>query len=281
MKPRLLSTLLAFAALGISANAGTFTFNFNSLASGANSAAIATYMDGVLGCANCVTVTGAIADRTYSGENNVVGPGGVPVTLGTTDNAANNSATPGRTYDTFLANTSDSSVPISQEISISFTGMSIASASFDYEIFPDGTCASLGWGHCGGPSNNGSTSLANNPNTPDFEFTTGAAVGGTNIFTTYGVAPSASGTNGTSTLNGSTTIHSPQYVGMSGLMTLGGVSELNFIDWPATIGVDNLVLTTTTSGGSGSVPEPTSVLLLATACAGVVVAMRRRFSELS
>lgn len=281
MRSRLLFSTLTFAAVGICAQAGTYTFNFNTLSSYADASSIATYMDGVLSAAGCVgcsvTVAGAVADQTYTGEGYVVGPSGNPLTLGNSDGATSNSSTtPSSTHDTFISNTNDSSHQISTEISLIFSGLSVSSASFDYQIFPDGSCPSLGRGNCGGDWWNRSTSVADNPNTPDFTFTTGAASGGTTIFTTYGVAPSASGSDGSSTKNGSSTKYAPQYIGTSGTQNLGGVSELNFVDWPATIGVDNLVITTTSS-----VPEPSSVLLLATACAGVVLSLRRKFSRQS
>ncbi len=274
---RPLLTLLAFLGVGVCASAGTFTFNFNSLASGATSAQIATYMDGVIGCSNCVTVTGAVADQTYTGDSHVVGPTtGVgrgatttSVTLGNTNGATGNNASPGST-DTFIANTSDSSQQIASEISITFSGLTISSTSFDYEIFPDGTCAALG-SQCGG---------SGNPNLPDFEFTTGAAVGGTPVAafgtggTQYGVVPgSGDGNEKNSPAMDNET--APQYIGVSGVLALPNVSELNFIDWPATIGVDNLVITTP------SVPEPSSVFLLGTAFLGVGLSLRRRFSKLS
>ena len=101
------------------------TFNFNSLASGATSSQIATYMDGVIGCANCVTVTGAVADKTYNGDGHVTGPGtgSTSLTLGTSNGAtaSNTNSSVGAT-DTFIANTSDSSSQIANEITIKFTG---------------------------------------------------------------------------------------------------------------------------------------------------------------
>ncbi|HVO98967.1 MAG TPA: PEP-CTERM sorting domain-containing protein [Bryobacteraceae bacterium] len=288
----LFSTVLTLVGIAGCAGATTFTFNFNTLAenavsyylAGGNSPgttsinnAIAQYMDSVIGCTNCVSVTGAIADKTYSGEGYVVGPGGVPETLGTSDGATSNSSkTPSCTSatlttsctDTFLANTSDDSSQRSQEISISFTGLSISSVGFDYEIFPDGSCSQLDPAHCGGTGD---------PNRPDFIFTTGAASGGTQIFQTFGFTPSSGGPNGISTKDGNTTIYAPQFIGTTGgMISVGGVSELNFVDWPATIGIDNLVITT-----NGTVPEPSSVLLLATACAGAVLSLRRKFNRQS
>ena len=107
-----------------------------------------------MGCS--ISVTGAVADRTYNGEGYVVGPvlgsGSnktyTSLTLGNTDGAnmpaaggTTNmpSAPSGSTTDTFLANTKDNSSQVSTQITLQFTGLSIASASFDYEIFPDGT----------------------------------------------------------------------------------------------------------------------------------------------
>ena len=272
-----LLTVLTLLGVDVSARAGTYTFNFNSatsgpsLSEGAGDAAIKAYMDAVLladGCTGCsVTVTGAVADHTYNGENNVVGPGGVSDTLGNTEGATSNSAAAvTNRNDNFLANTNDSSTQISNEITMVFTGLSVYSVSFDYEIFPDGSCPSLS--SCG----------TGDSNLPDFEFTTGSGAG-TPVFTTYGSVPSSTDAygDGSSTKYGATTIYSPQYIGVSGTRAVGsgsGVKELNFVDWPATIGIDNLVITT-----DPSVPEPASVFLLGTACAGVLLSLRRRFKQ--
>ncbi len=289
---KLFTTLLTFLGLSVSASAGTYTFSFNSLAEYSTASQIATYMDGVLtagGCVGCsVTVTGAVADTTYSGEGNVVGPttgvgqnrSTTSVTLGNTNGATSNSSnTPGST-DTFIANTNDSSSQISNEITITFHGLTLTSTSFDYEIFPDGSCPSLGYNNCGGAWNNPSKALSNNPNTPDFEFATGAGNTPVNAFGSngngiqYGVQPG--GTDG-SNLNSpdNTPEVAPQYIGVSGLLALpSSTTELDFIDWPATIGIDNLVINT-----PNTVPEPSSVFLLATAFLGAGLSLRRRFTK--
>jgi len=94
----------------------TFTFDFNSLANGASSTAIRNYMRTVSGD-NALTVTGAIASRTYNGDGHVVGP-----TLGP---------------DTFIINNG----PGSNQFLINFGGFFfISSISFDWEIFPDASC---------------------------------------------------------------------------------------------------------------------------------------------
>src|SRR5690349_6121150 len=97
LRPILLSGIL-FLATGLPARADQFTFNFNSLASGAPAsggvginASITNYMNNILGC-NCVLVSGAVADKTYNGEGFAVGPGNgaTSLTLGTSDFATNN-----------------------------------------------------------------------------------------------------------------------------------------------------------------------------------------------
>jgi hypothetical protein len=260
-KNALLAGLIVLCGAAMSARAD-IVFNFNSLAPGATDTQIAAYMDGLLSCANCVTVTGASVDTTYSGDSHVVGNNGKSLTLGTSDGATNNSTlTPSTTYDSFLSNVTNSAQTISSEIIITFS-QAVNVTGFDYEIFPDMTCSS--------PSNC-------NSGTPDFTFATNGNVGSP-IFTTNAVFPSTSGTDGSS-------IHSPnscpvwwscnteqsaQYIGTwSGNLT--GVTQLDFIDWPAAIGVDNIKLSTST------VPEPRfgAILLGGLLLAGL--AGRKRF----
>jgi hypothetical protein len=273
---------LLFFGMAAVASATSVTFNFNSLPANDTAAQISTYMDGVLtaaGCTGCsVTVTGAVTDTTYNGENNVVGPGGQSLTLGTSTGATSNSSqTPSSTYNTFLATTSNSSSQISTQINMQFSGFTINGAvSFDYEIFPNGTCAVLNASQCGGNPVNGIY-----PNQPDFEFEAGSSSSvspvtsfGTNGFQ-YGVTPSATGSDGSSTQAPNGTNVSPQYIGAwSG--SLSNDTQLDFVDWPATIGVDNITVSWTTTGGTSPVPDPASVLLLGTVVAGIALRKKIR-----
>ncbi len=239
-----------------------YVFNFNSLPVTPNngtdsSSAIATYMDGVLGCANCVTVSAGVAvDQKYNGDGNVTGPGtgSTSLTLGNTDGAtaSNSNSTLNGSYDSYISNTSadvngNNPDQLSQGITISFSaGHALTGTfSFDYEIFPDGSCPVLNAANCGGSMVNG-----HYPNQPDLDFV--AMAGSTTLVNTtfYGVTPGNG--NGTAThaptTGGGVAELAPQLIGTwSG--TLNGASQLQFLDWPATIGVDNMVLTTST-------PEP-------------------------
>ena len=276
LKAIILALVLVLSA-GVSAYAGSVTFNFNSLSSGANSASITTYMDGVLiaaGCSGCsVLVTGAVADQTYNGEGYVVGNNGKSLTLGTSNDATSNSSqTPSSTYNTFLATTNDSSQQISTEITMQFSGFTInGSASFAYEIFPNGSCPVLNAARCGGAAVGGIY-----PNQPDFEFKAGTSSTqspvtsfGTNGFQ-YGVTPSATGSDGSSTTGPNGTIVAPQYIGTWSTTTaLNGDRQLDFIDWPATIGIDNLTISYTNT------PEPASIALLGALVALLAKKLRR------
>jgi hypothetical protein len=240
VKNMLLAGAVLLCGTAISARAD-IVFNFNSLAAGsgnsANETAIQNYMDALLNCSNCVTVTGAATDTTYNGDNHVVGSNGNSLTLGTSDGAtSNSSATPSGSDDTFLSNVTNSASTVSSEIIIKFS-QAVTLKGFDYEIFPDAGCPSSS--NCSG-------------GTPDFTFDVN---GSTQVFNTNAVFPSTSGSDGSS-------IHSPdsgtcsqwwctetsaQYIGhWSG--TLTNVTQLDFIDWPAAIGVDNIDIAST--------PEP-------------------------
>jgi hypothetical protein len=295
----LLSTLLTFAGMGGYAHAGTFTFNFNALTgyssgAGNQAASIAAQLTTQLQtvCPLCtITATpstnandaGAIIDKTYTGENHVVGPtsgsnvrpetlGDIPNNTTVTSDSQYTYSQLSSTFNTqFLSNTNDSSgqnycgaggTSACSEISFQFSGLTITGASFNFEIFPSA----------------GATG---------FEFEAGNNTTGTDsvLFTQMGVKPcttvggcgAGSGSDGSSTMSQSGSETDLQYIG-SWSGSFSGSKELDFVDWPPTIGISNLTISSPNLPG---VPEPSSVLLLATACVGVVLSLRRKFSRLS
>jgi hypothetical protein len=241
-----LVVIIVSAALLLSpaAKATTITFNFNTLANGAGDSSVQSYMNGVLAGTGggTVTVTGAQASNTYTGDGHVVGP--------ITNNGVK-SDTLATLGGTFIDNVSSSS-----EIDMTFNNLKIYSVSFDYEIFPDGTC----------PTGNKCGS-----NWPDFTF----KAGGNQIFETLAVMPGNPGAPYThSPASGvSHTELAPQFLGQSGTFSFpNGVSTLNFVDWPATIAIDNLVISKTPPT---PIPEPGTMLLFATGLAGLSGLKRR------
>jgi len=235
------STLLASASL----RADSVVFDFNSLANGAGNSTVQSYMNSKLGAAGSVVVGGSQASNAYTGDGHVVGPGNgsTSLTLATSDGTTQHLST----KDTFIDNVSSST-----EISMTFSGLKIYGVSFDYEIFPDGTC----------PTGTGCSS-----NFPDFTFN----ADGTLVFNTLGVMPGNPGAPYThSPASGSSgTERAPQFLGQSGTWSFpNGVTKLEFVDWPATIGIDNLKITTTT-------PEPATMTLIGVGMLGLT-SLRRR-----
>ncbi len=197
-----LSTVLAFASLGGYAHAGTFTFNFGAL-TGYNSnasnqaASIAAQLTTQLqtgpgGCPTCtITATSAaygadaVIDKTYTGENHVVGPtsGGnvMPETLGDIGNGTTVTSDSQFSYSTlhtngfntqFLSNTNDSSqqgfcgsggTSACSEISFQFSGLTITGASFNFEIFP--SAGATGFEFEAGNNTNGTDTHGYTPRT--------------------------------------------------------------------------------------------------------------------
>lgn len=276
------TALAAFAP--VVAAADPIIFNFDTLASGVTNGSINTYMNGILaGTGGTVAVTGAITNKAYNGDNHVVGPNGgaTSATLGTTDNYAAGAALAtanlhATTGDTWIKNNGVTT------IAMTFTGIKIWQVSFDYEIFPDATCltGSCGTGNVpdftfrgtsatnvvttglhhfgivpgqaappagtvptpGEPAplatllHSPNSGAVNNELTPQYLSSTDALTG------------AAPGTTLGST-NGADGVH--QYI----IFTGANLTKLEFIDWPVTIGIDNLRIIL-------DVPEPGTLLLL-------------------
>ena len=255
------AALFLLALFAPSAGATLILFNFNSLADGASNTTVNTYMQGVLNTAlpgSTVSVKGAKGEKNYTGDGHVVGPVNgsnvaTPLTLGNTDGGVQH-ALP---WDTYLINKTTT-----DRITMVFS-FRIHRVSFDYEIFPDGTCPNGGANGCPNPSDS---------DWPDFKFRAGVAPGTSLIFEIDGLDPedltnalvyrespvSDQGVAGYE--------KSPQLLAVSGDWFFpSGVNQLEFVDWPRHIGIDNLRIT---------IPEPSSLLLLLLGLAGLMA--RRR-----
>lgn len=257
-KHRVVFALLCALACGVAsqATATSLTFSFDQVAiSGSQSnglgktggdSTVESYMDAILGSIGAsVDASGALATATYNGENHVNGD-----TLGTSNNGVHHSGSP----DTFLMN-DDFGIygSATDRFSLSFTGFYIYSVSFDWEIFPDASCpASTAQDAC---ANN-----VNNANYPDIQL----LANGASVWSTLATTPSSGDKD-------------PQALGHLSSFALNGVSTLTFVDWPAEIGIDYLVIDGCTIKSPNcvrqDVPEPGTLLLLA---AGALAVWRMR-----
>lgn len=260
-----------FIALGIAsqAHADSISFNFNSLSDGASSSSIQTYLQNILTANNLgsVSVSGAVAEQNYNGDSHVVGGTFSGTrwsnTLGTSDGATgplNGQRDPSQSgyYDTFLVNNNFGSNN-SDRITVTFTLPSlfrIDSISFDYEIFPNADC----------PGNSGT---GNCSSVPDFTL----KADGTTLLTKLATKPTGGSPDGNnSPLSTSETAW--QFIGASGVININdsnNVTQLEFIDWPAIIGIDNLTINYSDPPPrqTESVPEPASIFLLGLGLAGL------------
>jgi hypothetical protein len=282
------------AAMTAPASASLITFDFDSMAYRSSStpggnAAVGTYVNGVwsgAGQSGTITVTGAgeLSNNQYTGDGHVVGPTTTtstctkrdrqnnctrwtttttttPATLGSTDGAVQDDATleslSTQDPDNYIVNAT------SDRITITFP-TPIYALSFDFEIFPDGTCPSKS--NCG----------SGQANLPDFSL----LVDGTLQWQVLGTYPGATNTFSHSPASGSaSTEKAPQYLGHAGLIVFDqGATQVSFVDWPQRIGIDNLVVDTECeylSCPRHDVPEP-PMLPLALLGLGLMAATLRR-----
>ena len=242
----------AFATvlLTSTAAAAPLVFDFNSVVLGStvygnglgklgNSTAIGNYMNGVLTAGgyatSSVSVSGAIATKTYYGEGHVVGEA-----LGTSDGGVHHVG-----KDIFIINNNFGiGAPSTDRFTLTFTNFKVYSLSFDWEIFPDAMCpASSSPYSCAmrGP-------VAGNYNWPDIAL---LVDGDTEpVWSALAAIPGPG--------------KDPQGLGTSPELYLDGATTLVFRDWPAEIGIDNLHIVGCAASSPDClalVPEPSSLPL--------------------
>lgn len=242
-----------FVLAAAPSHATLITFNFdavqphdntaegNGLGKTGGNTEVAAYMNAVIDAAlgagsESVAVAGALATSTYNGEGHVNGD-----SLGTSNGGVHNASS---ATDGFIINDNFGVYgSASDRFSFTFSNFYIYSISFDWQIFPDATCVA-GSACAGNPSN---------ANYPDIEL----LADGTSVWSQLATTPPQGAAH-----------RDPQALGHLSTIALNGVSKLTFVDWPAEVGIDNLVIegcSTRTACFSPDqpVPEPGIGYLLA------------------
>ena len=293
--------LMAAGAGWQSADATILEFSFNDLKDGDKNVSVDAYMQGVLnanglmGDGDSVAVSGSKAEQNYTGDDYVVGPlvssttttqkwvgdqwkrvngsrvyvAGhyetvektvnqvTSVTLGNTENATVGGApwTAG-TADTFIVNSGSDRITITFEFDV-------YAVKFDYEIFPNAQC----------PDGSKTSCIL-----PDFTF----RADGDLVFHQDGVMPGDADTYSNSPVslkNKKDKEAAPQYLGMTDWWYFpDGVTNLEFIDWPVMIGIDNLWIDPErpVPPADFNVPEPATLALFGLGLAGLPFVRRRK-----
>lgn len=282
-----LAAMVLLTMSGSAARAGSYLFNFNSSSlynsstttagppTTDNSAAISAYMDTLLPAGSGVTVAGAASSGSptnpgYAGEGYVVCTSGGSGSGCTPDTLATKYQTP------FLVTDGSVQVGGNNAITMAFTGnIEVSSLTFDFEIFPNASCPN---GNTCNPQPDFNFKMTTGSSTvenctvfgvlPGSALTTTAPACATGAISSFSGGPSAS-TN-TSSPNGTPQLAS-QYLGTMTFNFTTPVTNptLSFIDWPATIGVTNIQLTTV------PVPEPSSLFMLVSGLIGLGIILRR------
>jgi hypothetical protein len=266
MSTSTIAKLLAFVFLlvgtGSPVSAAPIVFDFNTLADGASNTKVQQYMNAVilaeLGLANGVTVTGSKAEKNYIGDGFVVGPvvgnAVTALTLGNSDFGIQHPLP----YDTFLVNHD------SIKITMTFA-FPIYNASFDYEIFPNGSCEN--------PNDNFPNPKGKCSVWPDFTFKAGDTTSTSTVLYVTSQDPSLAGYIGYTHSPQSGPINqekAPQLLATSEMFVFpAGVTKLEFYDWPEMIGIDNLTV-------NQQVPEPGILLLLGVGLGGACLRRKHK-----
>lgn len=221
---------LDFSSIALTTSAPS---SFGAGAKVAGPSAIANAINLQLPLGDSVTMTGGVATNSYAGEGHVVGN-----TLAAT--------APGHI---FIINDSFGIYSGSPKdyFTITLNGFTVSSIEFDYEIFPDATCAystSSTSCYAKGP-------IAGNSNWPDI----GISINGSSTEIWNANAQKVANRD-------------PQALVLGQVVSFSQpASSITFWDWPATIGIADIKL---------SVPEPGSLaLMFAAGLAGLWSTTRR------